>query len=90
MKRDFTYFTNVVLEAFGASNNLIVTWQGTQSSLIKLIINMNVSKPILDIERSNVAMLVTHCAMVGNTCIFITLAIIFGIVLKQIVCAKEI
>jgi hypothetical protein len=45
MKRDFTYFTNVVLEVFGASNNLTVTWQGTQSSLIKLIINMNVSKP---------------------------------------------
>ncbi len=49
MKRDFTYFTNVALEVFGASNNHTITWQGTQSLLIKSIINMNVSKPILDI-----------------------------------------
>ncbi len=73
VKRDFTYFAKVTIKVFGVSNMPIITWQSTQSSSMKLMTRANVSISILDIQRLNIIMVVAHSAMVGNTCISITL-----------------
>ncbi len=71
-KNDFIYSTKVVLNVLKASNIPTITWQGTHSSLMKLITNAKVSKLDLDIQRST--MVVAHSAMEGNTYNSIVLA----------------
>jgi hypothetical protein len=49
MKKDFTYYAKATLKVYGVSNMPIITWQGTQSSSMKLMTKTNVSIPIMDI-----------------------------------------
>jgi hypothetical protein len=74
-----TSSTNVILEVLKTSKNLVVMWPNNRSSLIKLMTNKNVSNPIIDIWRSNIVMVVAHCAMIGSIDYSIPLANIVGI-----------
>ncbi len=72
-QNNFSCSIKVAPKVFRTSNLPIVTWQNTQSPSMKLMTKANVANPILDIQKSNVAMVMAHFAMVESTCISIFL-----------------